>query len=142
MLVYVLLSCLFLTSLWLPARKGLTSWLSCILCFLAFCHFPKCVPVHIRIKGEVGTVQKRYFFCGSIICVFVYCVSQAFASVHCCLVVTCLERTDFLALVGDLYCIFVTFPSGFLGEEWYSIVSFPDLCRLSYFVWEGPRIAL
>ena len=22
--------------------------------FFVFCHFPKCVPVHIRIKGEVG----------------------------------------------------------------------------------------
>ena len=34
-----------------------------------------------------------------IICVFVSCVSHAFASVHCCLVVTCLERAGLLALV-------------------------------------------
>ena len=53
-------------------------------------------------------------------------------SVHCCLVVTCWERADLLALVGDVYCIFVTFPCGFLGQVWYWIVSFPDLCRLSY----------
>ena len=26
-------------------------------------------------------------------------------SVHCCLVVTCWERADLLALVGDVYCI-------------------------------------
>ena len=33
-------------------------------------------------------------------------VSHAFASVHCCLVVTCWERADLLmALVGDIYCI-------------------------------------
>ena len=63
----------------------------------------------------------------------VTCVSHAFASVHCCLVVTCWERADFLALVGDVYCIFVTFPCSILGQVWYSIVSFPDLCRLSYF---------
>ena len=44
-----------------------------------------------------------------IICIFVSCVSHAFASVHCCLVVTCSERADRLALVGDIYCIFVTF---------------------------------
>ena len=35
---------------------------------------------------------------------------HAFASVHCCLVVTCWERADLLALVFDVYCGFVTFP--------------------------------
>ena len=34
---------------------------------------------------------------------------------------------------GDVYCIFVTFPCGILGKVWYLIVSFPDLCGLSYF---------
>ena len=33
----------------------------------------------------------------------------------------------------DVYCIFVTFPCGILGQVWYLIVSFPDLCLLSYF---------
>ena len=65
---------------------------------------------------------------------FVSCVSHAFASVHCCLVVTCLEWADLLALVGDVYCMSVTFPCGILGQVWYLIVSFPDLCRLSYFI--------
>ena len=37
-------------------------------------------------------------------------------------------------VVGDVYCIFVTFPCGILGQVWFLIVSFPDLCRLSYFV--------
>ena len=36
---------------------------------------------------------------------FVSCFSHAFASVHCCLVVTCWERTDLLARVGDVYFI-------------------------------------
>ena len=40
---------------------------------------------------------------------FVSCVSHVFVSTHCCLVVTCWERADLLALVGDVYCIFVTF---------------------------------
>ena len=40
---------------------------------------------------------------------FVPCVSHAFVSVHCCLVVTCWDRADLLALVGDVFCIFVTF---------------------------------
>ena len=29
-------------------------------------------------------------------------------------------------------CVFITFPCGILGQVWYLIVSFPDLCRLSY----------
>ena len=40
---------------------------------------------------------------------FVSCVSHALASVHYCLAVTCWERADLLAPVGDVYCIFVTF---------------------------------
>ena len=65
---------------------------------------------------------------------FVSCVSHAFVSVHCCLAVTCWERADLLSLVGDVYCIFVTSPCDILGQEWYLIVSFPDLCHLSYFI--------
>ena len=38
-----------------------------------------------------------------------------------------------LALVGDFYCIFVTFPFVILGQVWYLIVSLPDLCLLSCF---------
>ena len=37
--------------------------------------------------------------------------------------------TSWLLFV-TVYCIFVTFPSGILGQVWYLIVSFPDLCRL------------
>ena len=54
---------------------------------------------------------------------------RTFASVHC-LVVTCWERADLLALVGNVYCIFVTFPCYILGQVWYMIVSFPGVCRL------------
>ena len=61
------------------------------------------------------------------------CVSHAFASVHCCRVVTCWERADRLAPVGDVYCSSVTFPCVILGQVWYLIVSFPDFCILSYF---------
>ena len=62
------------------------------------------------------------FFCGSFVGFYVSCVSHAFASVHYCLVVTCWERTDLLALVGDIYCISVTFSSCILGQVWYLIV--------------------
>ena len=53
-----------------------------------------------------------YFFCGSV----VSCVSHAFASVNCRLVVTCWERADLLARVGDVYCIYVTFPLWYSGS--------------------------
>ena len=62
------------------------------------------------------------------------CVFHAFASVHCCFVVTCWERADLLALVCDVYCVFVIFPCGTLGQVWYLILSFPDLYHLSYFI--------
>ena len=58
---------------------------------------------------------------------FKFCVCNPFASVHCCLIITCWERADLLAMV----C--VTFPGGILGQMWYVIVSIPDFCRLSNF---------
>ena len=74
-----------------------------------------------------------------IFCVF--CVPHAFASLHCYRLVTYWERADLLALIGDVYCMCVTFPCGILclpcgilGQVWYLSVSFPDLCHLSYFV--------
>ena len=73
--------------------------------------------------------------------IFVSFVSHAFSSVHRCLLVTCWERADLLALVGDVYCFFVTFPWGILGQVWYLIVSFPDLCHLSYCIY-GKRAIL
>ena len=38
-----------------------------------------------------------------------------------------------LALVCDVYCDFVNFSFGILGQVWYLIVSIPDPCCLSYF---------
>ena len=32
--------CMFLVALWSPAGKGLTSWFSCMRCFLCFVTFP------------------------------------------------------------------------------------------------------
>ena len=63
---------------------------------------------------------------------FVSCVSHVFISVHCCLLVTCWEKADLLALVGDVYCIVACFPCGILGQVWYLIVLFSCLCHLSY----------
>ena len=68
---------------------------------------------------------------------FVSCVSHAFVFFHCCLVVICWEGADLLAFVGDVHSIFVTFPCGILGQVLYLIVSFPELCRPSYFKYLG-----
>ena len=46
---------------------------------------------------------------------FLYCVCHAFASAHCCLVVTCWERADLLAVVCG-FRVTVTFPFGILGQ--------------------------
>ena len=73
-----------------------------------------CVLIHIWTKGEVGaslnrfkpsskifllTVPRRCFFCGSFM-LFLSCfVRFSCTSVNWCLVVTCWERADLLALV-------------------------------------------
>ena len=54
------------------------------------------------------------------------------ASVYCCLVVTCWERADLLALVCDVLLRVCYFPIGIQGQVWYFIVSIPDLCPLLY----------
>ena len=61
------------------------------------------------------------------------CVCHAFASVNSCLMVTSRENLYLLARVCDVYCEFITFPFGILGQVWYLIVSIPDPCCLSYF---------
>ena len=61
---------------------------------------------------------------------FLFCVCHAFASVNCCLAVTCWERPDLLALVCDVNCVFVTFPCFIMGQVWYLIVS---ICSLPLF---------
>ena len=33
-----------------------------------------------------------------------------------------------------LYCVFVTFPCGILGQVWYLIVSIPDICPFYHIV--------
>ena len=37
--VFVMRYCLFIAVLWSPVGKGLITWLSCVWCFIVFCHF-------------------------------------------------------------------------------------------------------
>ena len=56
-----------------------------------------------------------------------------YASVYVCLVVTCWERADLLALVCGVLLWVCYFHIGILGQVWTLIVSIPDLCTLIYF---------
>ena len=55
------------------------------------------------------------------------------ASVYMCLVVTCWERADLLALVCGILLLVCHFPIGILVQVWYLIVLILDLCTLTYF---------
>ena len=73
-----------------------------------------------------------------IICVFVSCVFHAFASVHCCIVVTCRGRADLLALVGEVIVFLLLSHVIFwvrFGTWLYRFL----ICPLSYLVqkWEN-----
>ena len=75
-----------------------------------------------------------------IICVFVSYVSHAFASIHCCIVFTCWERTDLLALLGDGYCFFCYFPIWYPGSgvvlDFIVFWSMPSFLLLNYLLTE------
>ena len=60
-------------------------------------------------------------------------VMPSCASADFCLVVTCREKADLLALVCGVQLSVYHFPIGILGQMWYLIVSIPDLCTLTYF---------
>ena len=64
---------------------------------------------------------------------FLYCVCHAFASAHCCLVVTCWERADLLAFMCCVKLCGYYFPIWYPGQVWYLIVLISELCPLSYF---------
>ena len=55
MLVCVVMLCLFFVALQVVICLERADLLA-VMC-VVFCHFPKCVLVHIRIKGEVGAVK-------------------------------------------------------------------------------------
>ena len=65
-------------------------------------------------------------------CFFLSCVCYAYVRAYLCLVVTCWETADLLALVCGVQLWFCHFPIGILGQVWYMIVSIPDLCTLTF----------
>ena len=101
-----------------------------------------CVLIRIWTKGEVGaplnrskpsrkifllTVPRRCFFCASFV-LFLSCfVVLSRTSVCWCLVVTCWEGADLLALVWDVWLWRCHFPIGVLGRVWCLNVSIHNL---------------
>ena len=47
---------------------------------------------------------------------------------------------DLLALLCGVYLCVCHFPIGILGRVWYLIVSIPDLCDLTYFVFSSKSL--
>ena len=68
--VFVMLSNLFIAALWLPAVKGLTSWLSCVWCFTVFCHFPMWCPGSGVVLDCIDSWSLPSFLLWSVIVVF------------------------------------------------------------------------
>ena len=63
-----------------------------------------------------------------------FSVCHAFLSVHCSLVVICMELANLLALLYVMFsCVFVTFLCSVLDQVWYLIVLIPDLRPLANF---------
>ena len=94
-----------------------------------------CVLIHIRIKGEVGTMIFFPFQGGASFVDLICSLSLLYC--HVCSLQPCghlLGKTDLLApLYMMISCVFVTFTYSVLGQVWYLIVSIPDLCFRTYF---------
>ena len=137
MLVCIVLLCLFLVAFGSSAGIGLTSWLSCLLCFVTF-------PI---VSWSTSELRARlapwsWFKPSSKIFYWLFQGGTSFV-VHLCylsLVFFMLSRLFIAALWSPagkgltswllfvmFNCVFVTFPCGILGQMWYLIVLTPDL---------------
>ena len=132
-----LISFLYL-DLYVQGDDALISWVSFMQTKHLYLdpHLEVCAPLN-RFKPSnkivLLAVPRRCFFCGSFI-LFLSCfVLLSCTSVCWCLVVTCLERADLLALSCDVWFWRCHFPIGILGQVWCLIDLIPDLCPLSYF---------
>ena len=66
-----------------------------------------------------------------------FLLCDCYAFVHVCILLPCGHRLGKgcpLAFVCDVLLRVCYFAIGILGQGWYLIVSIPDLCPLSYFV--------
>ena len=77
----------------------------------------KKLPLFLSIVKHIKglKIPRRYFYCGSFV-LCMSCVYHAFASVHCCLVVTRWEKAASWFSFAMFYCGFVTFQCGILDK--------------------------
>ena len=111
-----MLQCIFLVALWSLAGKGLTSWLSCMLCFVTFPNVSwSTSELGARLapwkwfKPSSKILQKAYFCCGS----FVFFV--------CCLCLVFL-------MLSSLYIAALWSPAGKGLTSWLLLVLFIVFC--------------
>ena len=77
--------------------------------------------------SQTRSIQLLLLWINCVLCFSCFCVCSLLPCGHL------LERADLLGFVGAVYCIFVTFSRGILGQVLNLIVLFPDLCLRSYF---------
>ena len=103
-----------------------------------------CVLIHIRIKGEVGTVKHvlalhLLVFTDRSNAVLLLWIDLLYMFHVCCYYVVLSipyllgKSWPLGSLVCDVFLCFVTFLYGVSGRMWYLVVSIPDICPL-YFV--------
>ena len=85
-------------------------------------------PVRYLTDRSKTVILLWIFYVFSVLCLLCF-----YASVYMCLVVTCWEKADLLALVCGVQLCDCHFPIGILGQVWDLIVWIPDLCTLTYF---------
>ena len=116
-MLHVVVYCNVLSVLYslMVAYLGVASWLSRVLCFVTFPNVSWSTSESWMMLATINwlkpfskifllTVPRQYFFCGSFV-FLLSCVSHAFVSVNCCLLVTCWEGlTSWL-----LFVMFIVF---------------------------------
>ena len=85
-------------------------------------HIGTCKREELNIKGLKLKMTWNCSFQGGASFVNPYAIYVSCLSLLCC-------KAEFLALLCLIFsCVIVTCPYGDLGQVWYLIVSFPDLC--------------
>ena len=138
-LVFVVLLCLFLVASWSPAVKRLTSWLSCLLCFVTF---PNVSWSTSELRARLALWN--WFKPSSVIFYWPFQGGNYFVNHLCYLrLVFAMRSRLFIAALWShagkgptswllfvmSHCDFVTFPCGILGQVWYLIVLIPDFLQ-------------
>ena len=100
MLVYVVLSTMFLAALWSPAGKGLNSWLSCMLFFLCFVTFPNHFKIETSLSPPVKVIVTDHS--KAMLLLWIFFVIYV-SGLSCCLVIVCLVYVCIKILTDNLF---------------------------------------